>query len=367
MEYMEQALSLARLALGQVSPNPAVGAVLVKDGEVVGQGYTQPPGGQHAEIVALEQAGEAARGSTLYVTLEPCAHTGRTPPCSRTLIEAGVVQVHMAMIDPNPLVSGKGKAELEGVGIVTTVGQGMEESRILNEAYTKHITTGMPFVTVKFAMSLDGKIATHTGDSKWISSEESRQYSHGLRYMHDAIMCGVNTVLADDPQLTRRCCGGRGGTIKKQPMRVIVDGRGRAPLSARIFHEQGEVLLAYGRTPTEAERWDFAELQVEVVEFPATDGSIELKELMCWLGQRQITSVLVEGGGILIGSLFDQGLVDKVTAFIAPVVIGGSAMGAVAGQGVEKLADAYALSQVSVSQIGPDIVVQGYIKPSLAL
>lgn len=358
---MEQALALARLALGQVSPNPAVGAVIVNNGIVVGQGYTQPPGGKHAEIVALEQAGEAARGSTLYVTLEPCAHFGRTPPCTRALIEAGVGQVHMAMIDPNPLVSGQGKAELEAAGIITTVGQNSDEAQGLSEAYVKHITTGRPFVSVKFAMSLDGKIATHMGDSKWISSEESRQYAHNLRYMNDAIMCGANTVLADDPQLTRRCCGGRGGTLRKQPLRVIVDGRGRTPATARIFREQGETMLAYGRALSAAERKEFAKLRAEIVTFPAVGGIIDLKELMDWLGQHQITSVLVEGGGILIGSLFDQGLVDKVVAFIAPVIIGGQAKGAVAGRGVDKLADAYAISRMSVTQSGPDIIVQGYV------
>ena len=361
---MEQALALARLALGQVSPNPAVGAVLVKNGEVVGQGYTQPPGGPHAEIVALEQAGNAAQDSTLYVTLEPCAHQGRTPPCSRAIITAGIKQVHMAMIDPNPLVAGRGKAELEAAGIETTLGQHSESAEVLNEAYVKHITTGLPFVTVKFAMSLDGKIATHTGDSKWISSEESRQYAHNLRYMHDAIMCGANTVIADDPHLTIRCSGGRGGTIRKQPLRVVVDGRGRTTTAARLFRGQGETLLAFGRAPTAAEFTGFAKLQTEVVEFPSEDGHIDLRELMCQLGQRQITSVMVEGGGILIGSLFDQGLVDKVTAFIAPVIIGGSVKGAVVGRGVEKLSDAYTLSRVSVTRSGPDIIVQGYVDHS---
>ncbi|MCL2150164.1 MAG: bifunctional diaminohydroxyphosphoribosylaminopyrimidine deaminase/5-amino-6-(5-phosphoribosylamino)uracil reductase RibD [Dehalococcoidia bacterium] len=358
---MEQALALARLALGQVSPNPAVGAVLVKDGAIIGQGYTQPPGGHHAEIVALEQAGEDARGSALYVTLEPCAHFGRTPPCIQALIRAGVGQVHMAMIDPNPLVAGQGQAQLEASGIATIVGEGSEQAQLLNEAYIKYITTGLPFVTVKFAMSLDGKIATHAGDSKWISSEESRQYAHNLRYMHDAIMCGANTVLADDPQLTRRSGGGRGGTTRKQPLRVVVDGRGRTSAKARIFHEQGESLLAFGRAPTPVEREDFAKLKAEVVEFPATEGIIDLRELLCRLGQRQISSALVEGGGILIGSLFDQGLVDKVVVFIAPIIIGGLAKSAVAGRGVEKLTEAYALTRVSVAQSGPDVIVQGYV------
>ena len=212
---MGQALSLAKLALGQVSPNPAVGAVVVKNDTVVGQGYTQPPGSWHAEISALKQAGEKARGSVMYVTLEPCCHYGQTPPCTQTIIDAGITEVHLAMIDPNPLVSERGKNELEKEGIKVYAGEHEEEAREINEAYIKFITTGIPFVTAKFAMSLDGKIATGSGDSKWISGEEARKYVHNLRYTADAIMAGVNTILADDPQLTTRCCGGRGGIARK--------------------------------------------------------------------------------------------------------------------------------------------------------
>lgn len=216
---MEQALSLARLAVGEVSPNPAVGAVIVRNGEVIGQGYTQPPGLPHAEIVALKQAGDRSRGSELYVTLEPCCHYGRTPPCTKAIIEAGIKEVHFAMIDPNPIVAGKGKAELEKSGIKTYVGEGEAAANEINEAYVKYITAGMPFVTAKFALSLDGKIATRTGDSRWISGEESRKYVHYLRYAADAIMVGVSTVVIDDPSLTTKCCGGRGGTAMKQPLR----------------------------------------------------------------------------------------------------------------------------------------------------
>jgi diaminohydroxyphosphoribosylaminopyrimidine deaminase/5-amino-6-(5-phosphoribosylamino)uracil reductase len=268
------------------------------------------------------------------------------------------------MIDPNPLVAGRGRADLESSGIIVSLGQQYEQARELNEAYIKHISTGMPFITVKFAMSLDGKIATHTGDSKWISSEESRQFAHNLRYTNDAIMCGVNTVLADDPQLTTRCCGGRGGTTKRQPLRIVVDGRGRTPTSARIFHESGETLLAFGRPPSPQEREDFARLNADVMEFPSESGVINLKELLRWLGQRQITSILVEGGGIMIGSLFDQGLVDKAVVFIAPIIIGGPSMSPVAGRGIERLADAYSLESLAVSRCGPDILVQGYVNPA---
>ena len=207
MDYMKQALSLAKLALGQVSPNPAVGAIIVKDDVVIGQGYTQPPGSWHAEVMALKQAGEKARGAVMYVTLEPCCHFGHTPPCTKAVIAAGISEVHMATLDPNPLVAGRGADELERAGIKTYVGENESEAREIIEAYIKFITTGMPFVTAKFAVSLDGKIATKNGDSEWISGIDSRKYVHYLRYTTDAIMVGANTVIADDPHLTCRYAG----------------------------------------------------------------------------------------------------------------------------------------------------------------
>jgi diaminohydroxyphosphoribosylaminopyrimidine deaminase/5-amino-6-(5-phosphoribosylamino)uracil reductase len=362
MDYMEQALSLARLALGQASPNPAVGAVVVKKGVVVGQGYTQPPGSHHAEVLALKQAGKEARGGVMYVTLEPCCHYGRTPPCSRAITAAGIGEVHMAMLDPNPLISGRGKGELEKEGIKTHLGEHEEQAREINEAYTKFITTGIPFVTAKFAISLDGKIATRKGDSRWISGSEARKYVHNLRYTTDAIMAGVNTVLADDPHLTTRCCGGRGGTARKQPLRVVVDGEGRTPLTAQVFKQPGKTLLALGRKATPDEGAAFARAGAEIVELPATKGLVDLEKLMAALGERQVTSVLVEGGGILFGSLFDRGLVDKVIAFIAPIIIGGAeARTAVAGSGVDKVADSFRLERVRVERFGDDLAVSGYV------
>jgi diaminohydroxyphosphoribosylaminopyrimidine deaminase/5-amino-6-(5-phosphoribosylamino)uracil reductase len=362
MDYMEQALSLARLALGQASPNPAVGAVVVKKGVVVGQGYTQPPGSHHAEVLALKQAGKEARGGVMYVTLEPCCHYGRTPPCSRAITAAGIGEVHMAMLDPNPMISGRGKEELEKEGIKTHLGEHEEQAREINEAYTKFITTGIPFVTAKFAISLDGKIATRKGDSRWISGSEARKYVHNLRYTTDAIMAGVNTVLADDPHLTTRCCGGRGGTARKQPLRVVVDGEGRTPLTAQVFKQPGKTLLALGRKAAPEERAAFARAGAEILELPATKGLVDLEKLMAALGERQVTSVLVEGGGILFGSLFDQGLVDKVIAFIAPIIIGGAeARTAVAGSGVDKVADSFRLERVRVERFGDDLAVSGYV------
>ena len=362
MDYMEQALSLARLALGQVSPNPAVGAVVVNNNVVVGQGYTQPVGSWHAEVLALNQAGEEARGGVMYVSLEPCCYYGHTPPCTQAIIAAGITEVHLAMIDPNPLVSGRGRDELEGAGIKVYVGEHEEEAREINEAYIKFITIGMPFVTAKFALSLDGKIATKSGDSKWISGEEARKYVHNLRHISDAIMAGVNTILIDDPHLTCRC-GGRGGIVRKQPLRVIVDGKGRTPLTARVFSEPGNTLLALGRFVTSEEAAAFAQVGAELLELPSEGGRVNLGGLLKALGKRGITSVLVEGGGILLGSLFDCGLVDKVVAFIAPIVIGGrEAKTAVTGNGVDKVVDSFKLERVSFQRFSEDLMISGYIK-----
>jgi len=362
MNYMEQALSLARLALGQASPNPAVGAVVVKAGVVIGQGYTQPPGSHHAEVLALKQAGEEARGGVMYVTLEPCCHYGRTPPCTRAITSAGISEVHMAMLDPNPMILRRGKDELEREGIKTYLGEHEEEAKEINEAYAKFITTGIPFVTAKFAISLDGKIATRKGDSRWISGSEAKKYVHNLRYTTDAIMAGVNTVLADDPHLTTRCCGGRGGTARKQPLRVIVDGEGRTPLTARVFKQPGKTLLALGRRATPEETAAFTQVGAEILELPTAEGLVDLEGLLVALGEQEITSVLVEGGGILFGSLFDRGLVDKVIAFIAPIIIGGAeARTAVAGKGVDRVADSFRLERVRVERLGDDLAVSGYV------
>ena len=361
MDYMAQALSFARLALGQVSPNPAVGAVVVRDGEVVGQGYTRPPGSAHAEVVALEHAGEAARGAVMYVTLEPCCHHGRTPPCTGAIVEAGITEVHMAMLDPNPLVGGKGEEALRSQGVRTYVGEHEEEAREVNEAYIKFITMGMPFVTAKFAMSLDGKIATRTGDSRWISSSESRRYVHSLRNTTDAVMVGANTVATDDPQLTSRC-GDRGGKTRRQPLRVVVDSKGRTPVTARMFSEPGKTLIAVTWPVSPEVEKVCGQVDAELVELPSEGGLVDLKELLRVLGKRDITSVLVEGGGTLLGSLFDQRLVDKVIAFIAPIVIGGTeAVPAVGGRGSETVADAIRLDRVATRECGGDVMISGYV------
>ena len=359
---MEQALRLAEQARGKVSPNPAVGAIVVRDGEVVGQGCTQPRGSVHAEIVALWDAGDAAQGSTMYVTLEPCCHQGRTPPCSRAIIEAGVAEIHLATLDPNPLICGKGEDEMRKSGIRTVVGEHEGAARQIVEAHARYITTGLPFVTAKFAMSLDGKIATRSGDSRWISSEESRRYVHRLRRETDAIMAGVNTVIADDPRLTARD-GSDGPECEEQPLRVIVDTGARTPATASVFTGSGKTLVAAGRAPDPAQAESLKQTGAELCVLPLADGRVDLGELMALLGQREITSLLVEGGGRLLGSLFDGGLVDKVIAFIAPVIIGGEAAEtAVGGSGVERIADSIRLERVTTDTIDGDIMVTGYVR-----
>jgi diaminohydroxyphosphoribosylaminopyrimidine deaminase/5-amino-6-(5-phosphoribosylamino)uracil reductase len=354
---MERALALARSALGSTSPNPAVGAVVVKGGRVVGEGFTQPPSGAHAEVLALRQAGPAARGATLYVTLEPCCHQGRTPPCTRAILEAGVAEVHLAHLDPDPQVDGRGARELESAGVAVRVGEGEEEARRINEAYLKHRATGLPFVIAKFAASLDGKIATTTGDSRWVSGPEAREWAHRQRAQIDAIMVGVKTVLVDNPQLTARLSSPKSARPTgveeevRQPLRVVVDSRGRTPASARVLPGPGRVLVATTAASGAGWREQMAAARAEVAILPAKRGRVDALELLRLLGQRPVLSLLVEGGGELLGTFFDLKLVDKVHAIIAPLIIGGKgAPTAVAGRGVRRLGD--------------DLLVTGYVNRS---
>ena len=358
MDYMERALSLAHSVLGYTSPNPAVGAVIVKDGVVVGEGSTKPPGQSHAEIVAIEQAGEAAKGATMYVSLEPCCYIGRTPPCTEAIIKAGLTEVHLAALDPNPRVYSKGKEELEKAGIKTYVGEKEKDALRLNEAYAKFITTGQPFVTAKFAASLDGKIATRTGHSQWITGVEARRRAHRLRSISDVVMVGVNTVIKDDPRLTVR--DGDGPMPDKQPVRVVVDSTGRTPPESRIFQQPGRTILAVSRID-EKRRAIYEELGAEVIEVPPRDGIINIKYLLDILGEREFSSVLVEGGGNLLGSFFDKGLVDKVVVFLASAIIGGrDGSTAVAGLGVDQMEEVLRLKEVALEQLDTDIMVTGY-------
>jgi diaminohydroxyphosphoribosylaminopyrimidine deaminase/5-amino-6-(5-phosphoribosylamino)uracil reductase len=361
LDFMAYALSLAELALGYTSPNPAVGAVIERDGLVVGLGHTQQPGMEHAEIMALNQAGEMARGATLYVTLEPCCHHGRTPPCTESIIKAGISEVNIAVADPNPLVSGKGIECLKAAGIKTVIGEYEQKAREINEGYFKYIRTGIPFVIAKFAMSLDGKIATRTGDSRWITGEEARNYAHGQRHSVDAIMVGADTIITDDPRLTARGYSGRGGRARLQPLRVIVDGKGRVPATARVFSEPGKTLVAVVDSQVQKEKLKAKVEGAEYIVIRPDNGLIDIAELLKTLGQRQITTVMIEGGGKLLGYVFDHHLVDKVLAFVAPIIIGGAeARTAVGGRGVEKVAEALQLKDIKIVKFDNELLVSGY-------
>jgi diaminohydroxyphosphoribosylaminopyrimidine deaminase/5-amino-6-(5-phosphoribosylamino)uracil reductase len=356
---MERAFALARHALGTTSPNPAVGAVVVKGEVVIGEGFTLPPGQRHAEIGALEQAAGDARGASLFVTLEPCCNFGRTPPCTRAVIAAGIKKVYIACVDPNPRVSGRGCQELEAAGI-QVVKEESQEACELYEAFARHINTGLPFVIAKFAMSLDGKIATHTGDSQWVTGLESRGLVQRMRKECDAVMVGINTVLADDPQLTAR--DGSGAPQERQPLRVVLDSHARTPSGSRMLREPGTTLIF---TLAEAPPEKVQELELAgAVVIPTragADGRVDLREVLSELGRRDVMSLLVEGGGMVLGSLFDAGLVDKLHTFIAPVIIGGEgAASPVAGRGVLRMADAWRLERTRLEAIGTDWLITGY-------
>ena len=325
----------------------------------MGEGHTLPPRQSHAEIVALQQAGEEARGGILYLTLEPCCYYGRTPPCTTAIIEAGIDEVHIAISDPNPRVNGRGLTELEKSGISVHLGEREEQALTLYEAFAKYITTVVPFVTAKFAMSLDGKIATHTGDSHWVTGETARRRVHDIRSECDAIMVGVNTVLRDDPKLTARDEAGH--PLSRQPLRVVIDSGARTPPTSVLFKEPGCTLVAVAEA-TEAKAATLTEAGAEVAWFSdPVSRRVDLQALLTALGRREVVSLLVEGGGTLLGSLFDQGLVDKVLAFIAPRVVGGrEAPSPVEGHGVGNVSEAIGLERVTVEHVGEDLLVVGY-------
>lgn len=358
VSFMDRALELARGVLGTTSPNPAVGCVVVKDGVIIGEGATQPAGGPHAEPPALAQAGAGAKGANLFVTLEPHSYHGRTPPCTDAIIQARISEVHMAMIDPNPLVAGQGRRLLEAAGIRTFLGERGPEAAKLNEGFIKWVTRGRPFVTVKYAASLDGKIAASTGDSRWITGEASRAYVHRLRAVTDAIMVGANTAQMDDPQLTARDAG---VAAKRQPLRVVVDSSARLPPAARMLREPGHTLVAVTEAAPRERRLTLEASGAEIAILPSSGASVDLSALMKHLATRDITNVIVEGGGVLIGSLFAGGLVDKVLAFFAPVIIGGTnSPTPVEGWAVQQMDQALRLRDVSIQQFGDDVLVVGY-------
>ncbi|MFC2033452.1 bifunctional diaminohydroxyphosphoribosylaminopyrimidine deaminase/5-amino-6-(5-phosphoribosylamino)uracil reductase RibD [Chloroflexota bacterium] len=357
-EYMKLAIRLASRGMEKASPNPVVGAVIVKDGRIIGKGYHRYFGGNHAEVNAIRSAGEELRGATMYVTLEPCSHYGKTPPCVDVIINQRLGRVVIGSLDPNPQVKGKGVKKLKQQGIETEVGILEEECRSLNEAHFKLMICGRPLVTVKFAQTLDGRIATVTGDSKWISSSESRKLAHKLRKRSDAVMVGVGTILKDDPELTVRLVKGR------NPARVILDSALRIPLEAKVLAGQRKAATIIATT-AKAEGDKLSQLRnmgIEVLIVPEDEqDGVNLWHLLELLGQRGISSVLVEGGAGVITSLLKLRLADKLVVFIAPKIMG-KGIEAVGELGVKDVEQALPLSFSKVSRVGEDLVIEARLQ-----
>jgi len=355
--FMHEALRIARNAEGRTSPNPLVGAVVVREGKIIAEGWHRQAGTPHAEVHALNMAGELAKDSTLYVTLEPCSHFGRTPPCANRIVESGIKKVVVAMKDPNPKVAGRGIEILKSAGIEVEVGILEDDAKILNESFLKWITKKMPFVTLKFACTLDGKIATVAGQSQWISCEESRKFVHELRDRSDAILVGIGTVSADNPSLTARIDFG------KNPVRVVADSLAQTPLDSKLLHDGlAETVIAVTKNAPQDKILQLKNLGAEII-FAGDGDKVDLKNLLEQLAEREITSVFVEGGGTLNFSLLELGLVDKIFAFIAPKLFGGkNSLTAVEGEGFKKISDAVALKNISVEKIGDDVLITGYVR-----
>jgi len=355
-DAMRLALDLARLGEGDVNPNPLVGAVIIKDGRIVGRGWHRRFGGPHAEVFALNEAGDAARGATLYVTLEPCCHHGKTPPCTERVIDAGVARVVVAARDPNPIVDGKGIACLRGAAIDVEEGILSDEAFRRNEIFFTFARTGRPFVLVKIAASLDGRIATRHGDSKWISGPASRLEAHRLRRRFASVLVGVSTVVADDPQLSVRHVVGR------DPVPIVLDPTGRVPEDARLLALNLEPIVVTSTMEPDKER-RLSERGVRVWRIPLSAGRLDLAHLLRRLAETSIDSVLVEGGGETAASFLEAGLVDKVEIFIAPILIGGrESTPSLGGVGVAQVADAWHVEDVSIARLGDDLRITGYVR-----
>ena len=352
--WMRRALRLAEKGRGRTSPNPMVGAILVKDGNVVGEGYHMKAGEAHAEIVALQQAGEEAKGAILYLNLEPCTHYGKTPPCAPKVIEAGVKRVVIGIEDPNPLVKGKGIEMMRKAGLDIETGILEEECRRLNEAFCKYILKKEPFVILKVAATLDGKIATRDGDSKWISGETSRRFVHKLRNRVDGVLVGIGTVLKDDPQLTARIRGGR------DPYRIVLDSWLKIPEEAKVIgtFPSKAIIAATGLAPKDKiEKLEKKGVQILILD--SQEGKINLKSCLSKLGEMGITSLLVEGGSQVNGSFLDEGLIDKLLLFLSPRLMGDhQALGIFGGRGGSTLQEAVALREIKTRRFGKDLLIE---------
>ncbi len=357
---MRRALDLARKGQGRTAPNPMVGAVIVNKGQVVGEGYHRQAGKPHAEIEALRKAGNRARGGRMVLNLEPCCHHGRTPPCTEAIIKSGIREMVVGLRDPNPKVRGRGIRALKQAGIKVATGVMKKECAALNEVFLKYITAARPFVILKSAISLDGKIATETGNSRWITGPEARNKVHQLRNQVGAILVGAGTVLKDDPRLTTRLKNGTGN----HPVRVILDNRGSIPHTARVFKNASrqQVIYVTSRQAAASRIKRFQNMGVEVWVLPEKDGGVHLPKLMQRLAQIELTSVMIEGGGQVNASALKSKIVDKVVFFLAPIVIGGTrSPNVVQGAGIRHLKDAFKIKKLRVEPIGTDWVIEGYL------
>lgn len=353
--YMSLALDLAERAMGQTGINPVVGCVVVKEGRLVGVGTHLARGTPHAEVHALNMAGKEAEGSTVYVTLEPCSHYGQTPPCAERLIAERVKRVVVAAEDPNPLVAGRGNTMLRAAGIQVETGVLRDRSRELNRAFMKYIITGLPYVTLKTASTLDGKIASKTGDSKWISNEAARERVHTLRHRHQAIMVGVSTVIADDPLLTTRLT-----VTGLNPIRIVVDSKLRIPLESRLLQDgAAPVLILTTEQGDDGKREALERLGAEIIRC-GEGPRVDLLQAMTLLGQKEIGSILLEGGGTLNGSMLEEQLVDQIVLFFAPKIVGGlGAPSSFTFSGVEQMDEAVVLKDMRVEQLEDNICITG--------
>ena len=357
---MGLALRLARRGEGRTSPNPAVGCVIVRDGGIVGRGWHKKAGTPHAEVHALNQAGGLAEGADVYVTLEPCAHFGKTPPCAQALIVARVGRVFVGMVDPNPLVAGRGIGMLREAGIEVRTGFLEQGCRELNRPFVKWIQTRLPYLVLKSALTLDGMSATASGDSRWVTGDPARREVHRLRGKMDAIMVGVGTVVKDDPLLTCRVPGG------KDPLRVVVDSTLRIPLHAALLSVRSEAGTLVATCCRDAERIEaLTSRGVEILCCQEKDGRVDLADLMRRLGERGVQSILLEGGSHLAGAALRGGLIDRCKIFLAPKLVGGAGTGLFAGAGVTLMRDAITLDEVTVKRVGVDLLVEG--TPKLAV
>nr|WP_279306196.1 bifunctional diaminohydroxyphosphoribosylaminopyrimidine deaminase/5-amino-6-(5-phosphoribosylamino)uracil reductase RibD [Paeniclostridium sordellii] len=356
--YMKIALDLAKEGKGKANPNPLVGAVIVKDKKIISKGYHKKYGEDHAEVNAFKNAKENVAGATMYVTLEPCSHYGKTPPCVDKIINNKISRVVIGMMDPNKLVSGQGIKKLQDAGIEVEVGVLGEECKKLNEVFIKYIKNKKPFVVLKAAMSLDGKISTSSGESKWITGNKSRSEVHKLRNDLSAIMVGVDTVIIDNPYLTCRIVDGR------NPIRIIVDSKLRIPKDSNVLENTNDIKTIIATTEKAAkEKIDYLKnIGVWVIKTKSTDEKVNLKELMIKLGELKIDSILLEGGSMLNYSALEVGIVDKVLIYIAPKIIGGvNSKTPVGGNGIEQLKDAFKIKDLNISMVSEDVLIQGYI------